>query len=305
MRKNKLIILLSFIIILLCIYVGIKSPVENFQNSRAIVFNLNGRAGFYSVLFFLCEAYIVAERNNVDFYIIDSEWPYKSEKGWHDYFSTLTVFDKSKESMYNDIIMCSHANLNELKKHYTYNLTLSDYMDCIQQIYKLKDNIVSHANKIRGEMNNDYISIFIRRGDKITSGESKFISTQDILNQIHILPKDTIFVQTDDYTVIEEIKSLVPNKVHSIVPKTKRGSHHEKLLSLSPTERQAWTEEMLMGLYVCSYAKACWTDGSSNVGRFLKLYSHENTQIYKIENESYVFDTSRTTVNPAYAGSFQ
>jgi hypothetical protein len=43
---------------------------------------------------------------------------------------------------------------------------------------------------------------------------------------------------------------------------------------------------MLVGLFVCLAAEHCWTDDTSNVGRFLKLYDdrvHVYPEDYRVD----------------------
>lgn len=101
-------------------------------------------------------------------------------------------------------------------------------------------------------------------------------------------------MQTDDYTVVEELQRELPNnKIVTIVPTTKRGSYHSKrfkerenrhdiqsLEEKSTQQRQIETDEMLVGLMVCLHGTECWTDDTSNVGRFLKLYKPDTVKIY-------------------------
>jgi hypothetical protein len=99
----------------------------------------------------------------------------------------------------------------------------------------------------------------------------------------------TFFVQTDDYAVVEEMRECLPNHtIHSTVPPTKRGSYHSPKYKQNvavpwtekdPASARAETMEMLAGLFVCLEAEECWTDDTSNVGRFLKLYK-DSVHVY-------------------------
>ena len=137
------------------------------------------------------------------------------------------------------------------------------------------------------------------------SGEARFIPMSEILSYISYKEDTVFFIQTDDYTVVEEAKALLPNHtIHSTVPPTKRGSYHSagyKQNVAIPWElktdkdARAETLEMMTGLFVCLQAEQCWTDDTSNVGRFLKLYD-DNVRIYP---ENYSVDESLHT-HPAW-----
>ena len=153
--------------------------------------------------------------------------------------------------------------------------------------------------RVKEKIGSPYTAIFVRRGDKIASGEAQFLSMADILSYIPYKDDTVFFIQTDDYTVVEEARMLLPNHtIHSTVPPTKRGSYHSPKYQQSAavpwtekTDQDARTEtlEMLAGLFVCLDAEHCWTDDTSNVGRFLKLYDdrvHVYPKDYSVD-ESY------------------
>jgi hypothetical protein len=120
-------------------------------------------------------------------------------------------------------------------------------------------------------MSSNYIAIFVRRGDKLIE-EAGYISFVDILAKIPHTEQTVFFIQTDDYGVVEEARRALPtSRIESTVPPTKRGSFHTRRRSKQQIKEE--TEEMLVGLSVCLRAPACWTDSTSNVGRFLKLAS--------------------------------
>jgi hypothetical protein len=153
-------------------------------------------------------------------------------------------------------------------------------MICIRELFIMKPDLIARVNTIAASMPSNYIAIFVRRGDKLKR-EAKYITVTDILEKIPHQPTDTFFIQTDDYGVIEEAKRALPTtRIVSTVPQTKRGSFHH----YTQTERGSFhftrrskqqireeTEEMLVGLSVCLRSSSCWSDSTSNVGRFLKL----------------------------------
>lgn len=241
----------------------------------AVVFQLSNVGGFYSVFFFLCQAYIYAKAKNLDFYIMNTNWYYTHNKGWHDYLTSLNLWKPEFASKYANVLFTSHMQVPKG------DFSLQDYIQTIKEIYHLKPELEERANEILSK-NPELISIFVRRGDKITYGEAPFIETPHILNLINISKdtKETIFVQTDDYRVIAELENALPNvKLISTVPKNKFGSHSRIWDKMPKEERKIQTEEMLVGLQVCIKSRLCWTDFTSNVGRFLKLSNFDNTRI--------------------------
>jgi hypothetical protein len=243
---------------------------------NAVVFQLSNAGGFYSVFFFLCQAYIYAKANNLDFYITSTNWYYRFDKGWHDYLTSLNQWDPKFARKYSQVLFTSHMQIPKG------DFKLQDYMQAIKEIYHLKPELEERANEILAK-NPELISVFVRRGDKITYGEAPFIETPNLLKLINMSKETsgTIFVQTDDYRVIVELEQELPNvKLIYTVPKTKFGSHSRIWDKLPADERKIQTEEMLVGLQVCIKSRLLWTDFTSNVGRFLKLSNFDNTRIY-------------------------
>jgi FkbM family methyltransferase len=243
---------------------------------------LNNGGGFFAVFFFMCNAYIHAKKNNLEFSITNKGWPYGN---WNDYFTTLNhvVYDGL-----TNYIRCAHMELDVDKWKYP----LEEYSIAIKDMFQLNSTLINRANKILESLGTNYKSIFVRRGDKVT--ECPNIPLADILSHIVYNETTKFFIQTDDYSVVEEFRNILPqNTIISTVPENKRGSYHSvriksqlgkyELISLeekSKEQKNIETEEMLVGLYVCANSNECWTDSTSNVGRFLKLYGGRNVHIY-------------------------
>jgi hypothetical protein len=165
---------------------------------------------------------------------------------------------------------------------------LRDYTTACRALFRLHPLIRREIRETLARIGKPYTALFVRRGDKLVS-EAKYIPMSDILKWIQYDESTVFFVQTDDYGVIEELRECLPtHTIHSTVPPTKRGSFHTPLYSQtgyvpwtqkSPDEARTETTEMLVGLSVCLAAEQCWTDDTSNVGRFLKLMG-DRVRIY-------------------------
>lgn len=266
------------------------------QSKTAVIFELNAKGGFYSVFFFLLEAYLYAKENQCDFYVTSTDWYYTHTNGWHDYFISLNAWDPMLKSTYETVIVTSHMKLPKERSKFT----LRNYIDAIKIIYKLKPELEAKSDEIL-QKHPELISLFIRRGDKITFGEAPHIETSEIVRLTGLDNKTELFVQTDDYRVVEELETKQNfNKLISTVPKTKFGSHARLWLKLPKTERKIQTEEMLIGLQVCSKSQLCWTDFTSNVGRFLILSNIDNVKIYATDRPKPELNLDRACENPAF-----
>jgi len=273
-----------FILIIIFIFIFNLFSSQNFKENMkitkktAIVYILDNSVGFYSQFFFLCYACIYAEKNNYQFFIDSSNWNYKSSLGWHDYFNSLIEVTDTIKNEYN-IIFYDHKiifNSNIKLEEYTTN----DYIQVINKIYILHDYIINKANDyINNVIKSAYISIYIRRGDKLIS-EAKYIDVKDITKNININNSTYLFIQTDDFNVIKELQILYPNnKIFYIVPETSNGSSYGSSYNKDIDNRNH-TEELLIGTYICTNSIESWTDITSNVSRFIILKQKNNINIY-------------------------
>jgi hypothetical protein len=142
------------------------------------------------------------------------------------------------------------------------------------------------------------MAVYVRRGDKHT--ESTFVNEKDIVERIDMTSCETLFVQTDDYSVVERMRDLLPDK-HVIcrIPASKRGHYQSEVYLRNARDKNPYkkdaigfnnitdrmivyndTVELLTSCLISSRAQACWVDFGSNVGRFLKLLSPETVQSY-------------------------
>lgn len=256
-----------------------------------VVCKLTHHAGFFSVFFFLVKAYIFAKKENFPFYIEDEAWPYRYNKGWHDYFKSLNIFDSNVE--HTHIIYYGHPfsvgadfESNPITK---LEFTIHDYIEAIHEIFILNDELIQKANTYTNSINGaKFVSLFVRRGDKITSGESPFFSTSNIVQCTNLDQYQNIFVQSDTFDAVNEIKNLFPkSNIYFTVSENKRGSHHYTYFYMTPNQIKSDVEEVLVGLFICLQAEECWTDDFSNVGRFLKLASVEKVKLYPLKIEDY------------------
>ena len=126
----------------------------------------------------------------------------------------------------------------------------------------------------------EYTSLYVRRGDKID--EMPLISLENILGQTTIRDDGrTLFVQTDDYTVVKDMMSKFPScKIKTLTKETAGGANNQDMLKWSPEERKAHTEELLISCAVTARAKDGWTYDKSNVGMAIKLLGGDRMHLY-------------------------
>jgi hypothetical protein len=311
---NKAIVWLILIITAVCIcilYILTNkklSYLESFENGggggssssgKCVVYKLHHLHGLFADLGFFIESYIRAKRAGMPFYVDSKEWSYKANKGWHDYFKS---FQEVPENNVMPAIICSHSSvptdIDGNQKIY-----LKDVEVAAKEIFVLTDSLQSKVDDIINSYGT-YEALYIRRGDKMIS-ESVFKPTSDILSQIQLEDSLPLFVQTDDYAEVKNIKSINPQKkVVTIVPEVRSGAHESHRQTMTPQEREETTNELLMGMMICMRAKKCYVDISSNVSRFIKIYSPDSVFFYKLGNEIPNYFREKEITNIAYMNSF-
>ncbi len=271
-------LLLFFLIILLIKLIQITRNKEHFKNSeKAIVFKLGSSSGFFSMLFFMCHAYIYAKKANYDFFIDCDEWTYKINDGWHDYFLSLRKYKKEEMSDYKEVKIIENYNEREYtNEHYT----VDEYHKTLHEIFILKPELDIVVKNYINNLNNDYISIYIRRGDKLHN-ESTGTDLSQFVNEFGLTHKNNvIFVQTDDYNAVDELKKLLPQStIKTLTNPEKHGSDYTKLNTMNKSDLEKDTNELLIACMISIHAKNAYIDTRSNVGRFIKLYAFDKNNV--------------------------
>jgi hypothetical protein len=250
--------------------INLDYPPQHLHNSNkaCILFQLTNHHGFFSSLFFLISSYCYAKHIGLPFFIQNNGWQYTHKLGWHDYFSSLLELPEHHEYL----VYTSNAG---------YTPSEEEIITALREIYTPHSHIIGQIPKYD-------TSIYVRRGDKYV--ESSFVSEEVIL-QI-CFPPSPLFVQSDDYTVIEKFQSLLPTHIiETLTLPTERGSYYCKEyvnvnnitpnLEKSPQQIFDETCVFLRAIQICIQSKVCWTDSESNVGKFQKYMSPNTVQFYR------------------------
>jgi hypothetical protein len=288
-----------------------------------LVYFLQKNAGFFSEIFFMINYYLISERYSLPFGINTSNWLFKYNNGWHDYFDSLKEVDEN-----TNIQIAPQRIPEEIEFYQNIDFTLQDYRNAIIHIFKLNNNLHNiYTNTVLNLKLNDYHSIFIRRGDKMIQ-ESIYIPTYKYIDRL--LEKDntvkTIFIQTDDYNVcleafhyinllkldIRVVTTCPPSKcgVHMFNVNTKgsalsiendtyiknQDKNVKPIIEYNNEEIYDHTVEMLVGLEICKKSRFLVLDMQSNVSRYL-LLSHDNiSSVIDVQNT--VLDFNKPVLCP-------
>jgi len=242
------------------------------SDPKAIIYVLTSSAGFFAVFAFMLRVYLYAKEKKLPFFIENSDWQYTYKDGWHDYFKSLEVFN----GQFDVVDRYRHYETTRVPFY-----KISEMISAIKEVFVLNDDLQKRASDyIQNELNSNYTSLYVRRGDKID--EIPLIPIDKIISQTTIADDGrTIFVQSDDYSVVNDIKGRFPScKVLSLTQSTATVANNRNLINQSPEQRKAHAEELIVASYITSKAPTGWSYYGSNVGCCIKLLGYENVNLY-------------------------
>ena len=291
--------------------------IETFNDS--IISNLSNRKGFgfYSMFFFMLNHYIYCKINKINFKIKTDSWLFKYNNGWTDYFiNTELIYNSnnnSKDFSVLDVLgnYTTEMYINAINDIYVYNTITSNKITDVKFQFKLIDN--------------QYDSIFIRRGDKLAE-ESKYYPDELYLQLL--LEKNptcnTIYLQTDDYnsyinlnkyitnnklsinlyTLCDEnsfgviLNNMQRNKLNNAAINNQNNKDYlssiinnlnntKSVEDMNKDEIYKHTLDMIIGVDLVRKSNICICDFQSNVTRFIKLSHNNPNNVYNIIDPMY------------------
>ena len=275
------------------------------------------------MFFFFVNQYLYAIKNNNNLIINSEEWLFKYKLGWEDYFKNININNS------NNIDKQLFCDFNSILGNYK----LIDYKNILNKIYIYNEKIINLIEQKKKELqltDNNYSSIFSRRGDKLIS-ESNYIKTYLYLEYLlSINPKcNVIYLQTDDYNCFLELKDYIKDKNLNIIIITlckeinkggiiifnghkrniiknknfkiknnidyieKNMNSYNNLKSIDQfnnDEIYEHTINMIIGIDLVLNSSLVITDYSSNVSRFIKLKHNNSKVVYDVISKSNYLD---------------
>jgi hypothetical protein len=284
-------------------------------------------SGFFSMFFFTLNHALFAKSNNMNFKINTDDWLFKFKDGWVDYFEPYEIKDKTQ--------------LFHVVKRYPTVLTeysIADYKNILPLIYRYNQNTKNYINDAKTRLNlvdGLYDSIFVRRGDKLISGESHYNSADKYLDLLVLKnpAAKIVYVQTDDYGVIEEMRTHISKKqmtleIKTLCEESERGAvvfsnykdidnyvgkdseyvmkNKESLANIKSVQQMSQIEvydhtlTMIAGIDIVCKSNICILDYSSNVGRFIKLFHSNSENVINLLDPTKDIDYKKM-ICPAYS----
>ena len=176
---------------------------------------------------------------------------------WSDYFLSL-----EKTIKFNNIKL---SNRKVKKFSPTWNNDDTDFLlhilenynsNYINKIYRFNVSTRAQIDRDVKRLNlkKNCVAVQIRRGNKITNNQIQNITPKDILNKLPWFTKQ-LFIATDDYTFIEELRAL--NKKLDIVTTalpSHRGADESNTFNSNTFNTKTETLRFLIDIEVCKSA---------------------------------------------------
>lgn len=299
---------------------------------KGYIFHLGAEAGFYSEFNNMVYAILYCLKYRYKFILYSSDANFALDKGWEDFFepfcesantillkniNTRTVAPKlnRKQKIQYKLFKLLYPNTlltYQLWPRFfcpAFEKEIFDFPELgingslrqaarsiVDIIYKHNNVTSTKIQLIKNRLNlpNDYLAVNIRRGDKNT--EVKYVETKTFVNELErISTIKAIFVFTDDYRVIEEIKDIDTfGKYHLyfLVKEDEKGYIHSDFSKLKKTEKAQKLINMFASIEIMIEAKIAIGQFTTNPGFFLGMKMSEDSFLSLQKKSWYLFDVA-------------
>lgn len=281
---------------------------------KRLIYNL-GRRGFFSEINNMILAKIFAQKNNYEFEVNSFYWNCRYKEGLRDYFELHFLENNNILSaqqtrsdqkfvilphnahdlfyniiyVFNYIYMLFNKNIilgNTIfsylrTKEFILSINQEEYKSEIRNLLNYNKKLMCYYEKRIKELglSEKYIGVHIRRGDKITTGEMKNIPIKQYIDSILASNIKSIYIATDDISVISKIKDSINRKDINIFYNTNsfnNGFNEGSFNHSNKKARYSETIELLFDVYVLSKATYFIGTYSSNLSRVIPCFINEN-----------------------------
>ena len=218
---------------------------EGFE--RKFVYKVHGK-GLYLELRRIANCMVYALDQELQFVMDETNFAYKFDKGWTDYFNVFYPIHEEGDSERVEMTFPDSRAFNaEVSWYKCEKLSFGSFeiqdRDLakklfVMMVFDLKNNIKTDILKFidKIEIPEKYIAVQIRRGEKLINGEGEYHAGKLYLEPLlPIDPNTGIFVMTDDYVAVQEVTEYLKsinysNKVITFVTERYKGIHFKEYM---------------------------------------------------------------------------
>ena len=277
----------------------------NSSFEKEYIFHIGAEAGFYSEFCNMVSAILYCLQHHYKFILYSKDANFGFDNGWRDYFLPFcdeTTFFIHKKYNYRKIQTASNPKKNLLVKLYKYfnkntmfTYDLWDEYFCkkfdevyfdipelqingnlqqasaiiVDMIYRFNENTLKNIEEYPIQFDK-YLSMQIRRGDKIT--ECSLPPIQRYFEEAQKNNIKQVFMLTDDYKVIEDIRVLYSEwEIISFVNQNEKGYYHKEFESLNKEEKRKNLIKLFASVELIRRSDLFIGTYTTNVGLFLGM----------------------------------
>lgn len=284
---------------------------NNLNNSfkKTLVFRVGIQAGLYSEVNHMFLAILFCLKNNIKFVLYSTDNNFAYNKGWEDYFLPFCEESYSKLHLkYNARsyqIKTSISNIIRTKlirkalgidfltqdiwtfirdakfQNETFDFPelgisgnlVSALQIVVNHIWRFQPDIQQEIDATIQTLNlpAEYVGVHLRSGDKVT--EAKISPVHEYINYINsITPINKLFVLTDDYTNIIELKNSFSHyPIYTFCKEEEKGFSEGAYNQLDKQAKKKITIKLLIDSEVLYKSSVFVGTFSSNVGLFIGM----------------------------------
>lgn len=275
---------------------------------KTLIFRLGADAGFFSEFNNMVFAILFCLQNRIKFRLYSKRGNLSYKKGWQDFFlpfceetefylhsrynkrayqvknarscppallklltanSYLTqdIWDKFRSKEFES----TSFNIPELG---IINASLPDAAQVIiQMLWRYNKSASTHISSYINSISlpENYISMQIRGGDK--NKEKEIYAVESYMKEaINSSISKNVFVLTDDYRIMQELKMKYPTwKFSTLCSPSEKGYVHPEFVKLSKKERYLKVLKLLASIDICASSEHFIGTYSSNPGNYLAM----------------------------------
>ena len=284
-----------------------KKVNESFK--QKMIYRLGYDAGFFSEYNNMILGSIYCLSNQISFSINSNFSNFKVDKGWQDYF--IPFFPENTKQFnkkYNYRPYGNKSNFYKIIKYFnridyftqdlwtdvrsetffTNQITIPEFnftgtlLEACNSLVHLSWNFKPeifkqmHFKSKLLDLPKDYIGIHIRRGDKLIETSQIF----DLSEYLEIAEKNTsirnIYISTDDYKVVEELKSNNNWTLFHSVSSISQGYYQQQFDKKMPSEKYNDLLDLFSDVQILCNSSNFIGTCKSNVGMFVGMYRNNH-----------------------------
>lgn len=307
-----------------------KYKVLNNSFKKKYIFHIGASAGFYSELCNMIFAILYCLKYEYKFILYSKDANFSYRSGWNDFFvpfckeSTFFIHKYYNTRNYKPTIKKRHLFLWKVYRYLNRETLLTyelwdkffcenfdkEFFDIPQlsiygnlreasviiakMLYKFNDKTLKeisfYINTI--SIRNEYTSMQIRRGDKIT--ECSLLPIKDYFDVANKLSANkNLFILTDDYRVINEVQDTYSNwQITTLATPDEDGYDHEKFTKICRKEKKQKLIKLFSSIEIIRNSQLFIGTYTTNVGLFLgivmplnKIVSVQKKEWFRFSND--------------------